>query len=137
MVYEKDNLTNEKSTTETTDNTKYPFKIIKDYSKHKKNTSVVNFLGKKRIEFFTKMQNREKKPVLKIPEGFLRGKSEKVNNDICVNTDSLFWSIQEENNLDLNDDGLDKEEIMLMTTLIPVVVLYLNQTRVPRTLRLP
>ena len=67
----------------------------------------ISFLEKKRFEFYLKMQNRKRKITDNsnyVPKrGFLRKDREENKNNICVNTDYMSWSIQEE--IDLNEDS--------------------------------
>ena len=80
-----------------------------DYSNFDQNIQFnfeASLLEKKRFEFFIKMQNRKSKSQPNSSYissgGFLR--KEKVREEnICVNTNDLTWSIQEE--LELNDEN--------------------------------
>jgi hypothetical protein len=94
-----------------------PFKIEKDLNKFIEKTLNDNnlererhfeasYLGKKRMEFFSKMKNRQTKIARSESEnstGFLQSSppsSVNNSNEMCVNVDGVAWSIQDELSLD-------------------------------------
>ena len=107
-------------TTNSNMNNNNPFLITKDLNKFiKKKINLdtnfnhdevddqeSSFLGKKRFEFFNKMQNRKKKN--NSNDGFLQNSI--INtNDMCVNVDGVAWSIQEELDLEKNEDIITED----------------------------
>lgn len=83
-----------------------PFSIVKDFTKKTNRMREEQFLGKKRMEFNLKMNNKNKKTKI---GGFLQKKIEK--EELCVNTEGLQWSIQEE--IQLNDDSIQNDKSII------------------------